>query len=112
MGTLYKFACLRCKTVGGEFTRQAGGIGNAELVGSFKFYATHAVECGAENVRVVDEDDEERCYGWPDQTDDVGWLRYRSDVFPGTDEWQVAIDHPDDLRAQMEKRLLDRARDG
>ena len=97
MSTYYAFACLKCETTGGFFSRQAWGIGNADLVASFKFYAVHAIECGAEHVRVLHEGDARN--EWPNQTNDPAWLLEHKAVFPRADEWALSRAEPDGAKA-------------
>lgn len=104
MSTDYKFACTKCSTTGGGFTRQMWGIGNADLVASFKFYAVHTLSCGGENIRVLNEHKDE-FYDWPDQTHDVEWLRENRDVFPRASEWAMAEEDPLTLVQRINDKL-------
>lgn len=41
MSTYYKFICKKCNQSGGFLTRQAWGVGNFNIIETFKFLALH-----------------------------------------------------------------------
>jgi len=57
MSTYYYFHCKAHRQSGGNFTRQAWGYGNADLIDTFKFVMYHVAECGPESIGVHSEYD-------------------------------------------------------
>ena len=55
MSTYYYFACKKCKKLGGFFSRQAWGWGNADVIDSFQFIMKHTGSCGEEHIIILSE---------------------------------------------------------
>ena len=119
MSTYYYMRCDKCKQIGGFFSRQAWGWGNADIVETFKFMMLHTARCGHQHIRVISEHDDQ----FFDERDEAlggEWLgvekaqiKFLEDsrrMFPCSCDWKLPDEKGDDIgerwyRLEMEKAL-------
>lgn len=108
MSTYYYFKCSNCKQTGGFFSRQMWGIGNFDIIDSFKFFAHHAVRCGTEYIGIYSEH-EDKYYDWESMTDSGNrkkFLKETKDVFPLSNDWKFMEEKHKDFKKEWVKREL------
>ncbi|WP_059174003.1 hypothetical protein [Bacillus sp. FJAT-27445] len=87
MSTYYYFKCVKCKRIGGFYSRQAGGWGNFDIIDSFKFLALHTDKCGPQYIRVISEHDED--YEMDTNAEKMDFYRSQSiHYFPSSNDWE------------------------
>jgi len=96
MSTYYGFVCSLCKLRGGFCSRQAWGVGNADLIDNFKFTMYHALNCGPEYVSMYSEDDY-TTEDYPDTNiDGEARRKHLEDTrhyMPGSSDWKFVSKH-------------------
>lgn len=95
MSTYYYFGCKKCKLLGGLYTRQAWGAGNADLVDTYKFCMQHAMECGNHNIRMFSEHDYPEDWGDThlNYKDRKKFLEDTADIYPRSNDWGFSKKH-------------------
>lgn len=90
MSTYYYFHCTKHQASGGQFTRQAWGAGNADLIDAFKFVMYHVLECGPESIGMHSEHDDDDYaathYGVDDEIRRQ-FLEETRHIFPRSNDW-------------------------
>jgi hypothetical protein len=104
MSTYYYLRCPACKEIGGFYSRQAWGWGNANIIDTFKFLMAHTqcaytlndakviVDYGKPVIEIVSEHDE---YS---EEEERKWQEHRKqlkDIFPRSDDWKFIADFRD-----------------
>lgn len=82
MSTYYNLGCSDCKKRGGFFSRQAWGVGNTDLIETFKFITWHTLNCGAAGFDVLSEHDDEYF-----ENQDYDLLENARGYFPHSSDW-------------------------
>lgn len=95
MSTYFYFHCSEHKVSGGCWTRQAWGLGNADLIDAFKFVMYHVSECGPDSVGIHSEYDDE---GWGNTSFEKEHRRQHLEqtahIFPRSDDWEFMAQIP------------------
>jgi hypothetical protein len=102
MSTYYYFHCTAHQQSGGNFTRQAWGYGNADLIDTFKFVMYHVSECGPENIGMHSEHDanEYTSTGCDNPGARREFLAATAHIFPRSNDWKFMEEHRADARQE------------
>jgi hypothetical protein len=96
MSTYYGFHCDKCKVTGGFLSSQAWGVGNFDIIDTFKFVMHHALECGQQNIGMHSEHDD-AYEEWPtvhlSGPDREKFLEDSKAIFPSSNDWQFIAEH-------------------
>lgn len=87
MSTYYKFVCEKCNKSGGFMSEQAWGIGNFDIISTFKFLALHKDH----KPYLVCEHDGE--YDDVPEYDFVDFLNKTKGVMPHSNDWELVSDN-------------------
>lgn len=109
MSTYYSFTCNNCKLRGGFMSRQAWGVGNADLIDTYKFVMYHALNCGTDKIALKSEHEDD--YDLPDTNID-GEAREKhlidtKDIFPHTSDWEFMKKHDSKTVSELKKLWVD-----
>jgi hypothetical protein len=105
MSSDYIFMCSKCRKIGGGFTRQAWGTGNADIIDTFRFIMKHWSFCRGDPI-ILDISD--------GTTDDLEYDRDEDllSFFPHSHEWTPEVNereyekylaYDEKIRKEMEK---------
>lgn len=96
MSTDYHLHCLKCDQYGGLLTRQAGCVGNFDIITTFKFAMLHILHCGEEYLRFVCEDHTPYLDKFVEFNPELKekFLDDTKHIAPHSDDWETVRKHP------------------
>ncbi len=101
MSTYYKFVCKECNKSGGFLSQQAWGIGNFDIIESFKFLGLHM---GHKPYMYSEHDDTQ--YDTPEH-DKSEFIEESKGIMPSSNDWdKVSKNEWKDVEKIWEREFL------